>query len=110
MFKLGPAGILTVLHTFTVSDGIQSFAGVVRDSAGNLYGTTSYDGEYGGGTVYKLDPSGTFTVLHAFTGGVDGYYPVAGVILDNTGNVYGTTYKGGSDPSCSCGVVFKIAP
>ena len=110
IFKLDPQGNLTVLHTFGESspDGSQPIAsGLVRDPAGNFYGTTQAGGTFGDGTVYKLAPDGTFTVLHSFSWGADGAFPWAGVILDEAGNIYGTTRQGG-DANCDCGVVFKI--
>ncbi len=112
IFKLARGGKLTVLHNVGEFTGApsQPYAGVSRDAAGNLYGTTSGGGAYFAGTVYKLSPSsGTLTVLHEFTGGPDGGFPYAGVTLDAAGNVYGTTVSGGEGP-CYCGVVYKITP
>jgi uncharacterized repeat protein (TIGR03803 family) len=54
--------------------------------------------------------AGTEKVLYAFQVGTDGGYPTAGVIFDNQGNLYGTAQRGGSDPSCSCGVVYELSP
>lgn len=83
-----------------------------RDRSGNLYGATGYGGTACDcGTVFKLATDGTETVLYAFAGGTDGTYP-SGVIRDGQGNLYGTTYEGGST-GCGgngCGTVFKIAP
>ena len=87
-----------------------TLAGVVFDKAGNLYGTTQFGGTFGFGTVFELTPSGgtwTETVLYSFTNGSDGILPVGGVILDQSGNLYGTTSQGG-DPSCLCGTVFEL--
>jgi len=89
------------------------------DAAGNLYGTTIGGGSYpdcnGGtcGVVFKLDATRKETVLHNFTGGSDGAYPLAAVILDRAGNLYGTASRGG-DLKCQpkyggCGTLFKIA-
>ena len=115
VYKLDPAGQETVLYTFTGgSDGANPSFGVVRDSAGNLYGTTGGGGDCCG-VVFKIDPSGHYTVLYTFTGGADGGYPGGGVIRDSAGNLYGTTENGG-DLSCTaffspgCGVVFKVDP
>jgi uncharacterized repeat protein (TIGR03803 family) len=116
VFKLDKTGE-TVLHSFTGgADGASPTAGVIQDSAGNLYGTTRYGGSssrcsYGCGVVFKLDTTGTETVLYSFTGGADGDAPNAGVIRDSAGNFHGTTYTGGIvTHSCSsgCGVVFKL--
>jgi len=97
-----------VLHSFTGgADGGNPVAGVISDSAGNLYGTTQKGGPANAGVVYKLDPAGNETVLYSFTGGVDGGTPDASVIRDPAGNLYGTTYSGGKE---STGVVFKLAP
>jgi uncharacterized repeat protein (TIGR03803 family) len=98
-------GKLTVLHTFAGGkDGAIPYAGVVRDRAGNLYGTTNQGGGYGLGTVFKLDKNGKETVLHRFSGLPDGALPGAGLILDAAGNLYGTTAAGGS----GAGTVFKL--
>lgn len=78
------------------------------DSAGNLYGTTLSNGAHGFGSVFKLTPANggwILTALHDFTGGSDGAYPYAKVILDSAGNLYGTTAGGGTDQN---GVVFEI--
>jgi uncharacterized repeat protein (TIGR03803 family) len=106
VYRLDTAGQETVLYTFTGADGgAGPDGGVVRDSAGNLYGTTAGGGTSGWGAVYELNSAGQETVLYDFTGGTDGASPVAGVILDSAGNLYGTTYEGGKKSS---GVVFKI--
>jgi uncharacterized repeat protein (TIGR03803 family) len=108
VYKVDTKGQETVLHSFTGStDGSQPEAGVVRDSAGNLYGTTVYGGTSGAGVVYKVDKGGHETVLHSFTGGADGAYPWAGVIRDSAGNLYGTTSSGGTKNS---GEVFEVKP
>jgi hypothetical protein len=117
VFKLDTTGHETVLYSFTGrADGASPhFAGVTRDSAGNLYGTTvsggtgncGISGLLGCGVVFELDTAGNETVLYSFTGGPDGGQPYAGVILDSAGNVYGTTWLGGLD---STGVVFELKP
>jgi uncharacterized repeat protein (TIGR03803 family) len=111
VFKVSESGKLTTLYSFTGgADGGTPIAGVIRDSAGNLYGTTAFSGVGGSGTVFKLDATGHFTVLYSFTGGTDGGYP-AGLIRDQAGNLYGTTVLGG-DLSCGsgsgCGVIFEL--
>lgn len=110
-----------ILHSFSDAgtDGDQPLAGLVMDAGGNLYGTTSYGGDgtcIGGcGTVFELLPSagGTWTeeTLHSFLdNGTDGDRPFyAPVIFDASGNLYGTTYAGGSSPSGG-GAVFEITP
>jgi uncharacterized repeat protein (TIGR03803 family) len=115
VFKLARGGKESVLYSFTGgADGAVTFASVIRDDEGNLYGTTTNGGDLNGcgglgcGVVFKLDPKGKETVLHTFSGGTDGAIPVGGLLLDDEGNLYGTS-SGGGDPSCDCGVVFKIA-
>ncbi|MGB7438829.1 MAG: choice-of-anchor tandem repeat GloVer-containing protein [Candidatus Acidiferrum sp.] len=78
---------------------------LIRDSGGDLYGTTNGGGTSGAGVVFKLDTSGNETVLYSFTGGSDGGYPLSGVISDSGGNLYGTTQGGGAS---AAGVVFKL--
>ena len=68
--------------------------GVVRDEAGNFYGTTDSGGAGQQGVVFKLDPTGHESVLHSFTYGTDGIQPYGGVIRDSGGNLYGTTQYG----------------
>jgi uncharacterized repeat protein (TIGR03803 family) len=106
LYKLDSAGHYTVLHRFTGgADGGAPEAGVILDSAGNLYGTTNEGGPANAGVVYKLDAAGNFTVLHTFTGGAGGSGPQAGVIRDSEGNLYGTTAYGGI---ANAGVVYKL--
>lgn len=108
VFKLDPAGHETVLHGFTGgADGEGPLAGVTRDPAGNLYGTTSLGGAANVGVVYKLDTTGKETLLYSFMGGkqLDGAYPYAGVVRDSAGNLYGTTFEGGL---ATAGVVYKL--
>ena len=79
------------------NDGI--WAGLTLDSAGNLYGTTVNGGDFGYGSAFELvNSSGSYSeqVLHSFKGGSDGGYVQTGLILDSAGNLYGTTWSGGS--------------
>lgn len=100
------AQTLTVLYSFTGgSDGSQPYASVVRDKAGNLYGTTAIGGAYGYGVVFKVDPAGNETVLHSFSGGADGTNPWAGLLLGSAGNLFGTTEAGGTG---GFGTVFEL--
>src|SRR6266566_488525 len=109
------ASTFKILHVFRRFSGGQNPSGnLVSDAAGNLYGTTFNGGSsscngYGCGVVFKLapNPDGTWTehVLHTFTGGTDGAIPVARVILDAAGNLYGTTEGGGV---ANNGVVFEL--
>lgn len=106
VFKLDKTGKETVLHRFRggTSDGMWPEALLIRDSAGNLYGTTIQGGQYGEGTAFKLDKAGKETILFTFDF-TDGGEPFPGVISDAAGNLYGTTSVGGS---CGYGTVFKL--
>jgi len=112
VFKADTSGNETVLYKFTGRPGGRyPSANLVRDAAGNLYGTTSEGGGADLGTVFKLDRTGKETVLHSFTGGADGTYPIAGLLRDPAGNLYGTTTSGGAsacNPPYGCGTVFKL--
>ncbi len=120
VFKLDRAGEETVLYRFTDgADGGFPNAGLVRDKAGNLYGTTVLGGDlsgcggFGCGVVFKLDPAGNETVLYSFTGGADGGLLQSGLLRGKEGNLYGTTLIGGDLSGCfgsGCGVVFKLTP
>jgi len=120
---------LTNLHHFGGgNNGSVPNGGLIFDSAGNLYGTTQAggrgncedDGSIGCGTVFELIPGAdgkwTYKVLHEFeNNGKDGYFPNGGLVLDNAGNLYGTTIVGGpGGRSCSdydgCGMVFELTP
>jgi uncharacterized repeat protein (TIGR03803 family) len=116
VFELPVSGTFSLLHNFCggSGDGAYPDAGLVRDSTGNLYSTTSNGGPINGGTVFKLTPSGIFTLMHSFAGGAtDGQQPNAGLIMDS-GSLYGTTQNGGTGPCfltySGCGLVFKITP
>lgn len=109
IFKLDPNGILTVLYTFAGGADGGRAGGIVRDAAGNIYGTTGFLGT--GGTLFKLDTTGKKTVLHTFSGGADGAGP-GPLSMDTAGNIYGAA-TGGGDLSCipaGCGVIFKLTP
>jgi len=102
------AQTFTRLYSFAgPPDGQNPYGGVARDNAGNLYGTTLFGGVYDWGTVFKLSKTGKETVLYSFAGGTDGENPIAGVVGDKAGNLYGTTEGGGC--SSDCGTVFKVS-
>lgn len=107
VYKLTASGTETVLYNFSGgADGAYPFASVVRDSSGNLFGTTMGGGAGQCGTVFKLNPAGKETVLHSFDCMSQGAKPVSSLIMDPDGNLYGTTeVSGQSNPS---GVVFKL--
>ncbi len=116
VFKLAPDGTETTLYSFcsqaNCADGQYPAASLIVDSSGNLYGTTESGGGYGGGTVFELTPSGAETVLYSFCARrncADGGYPVASLIMDSSGNLYGTTEYGGRE-NLNYGAVFKLAP
>lgn len=91
-----------VLHSFTGgADGNQPAAGVIRDAAGNLYGTTYYGGATGWGVVYRINTSHRLKVLYTFTGGTDGGRPNAGVVRDSRGNLMAPPSSGGTRPPVS---------
>lgn len=108
VFKIGANGTETILHAFSgyVSDGASPAAGLVMDSAGNLYGTTPVTGEYGSGTVFEVSAAGTESLLHSFGQGTDGQEPEADLLRDSAGNLYGTTDGGGVSGG---GTVFEIS-
>jgi uncharacterized repeat protein (TIGR03803 family) len=106
------AGKYRTLYRFKgKKDGSLPYAGLIFDPTGNLYGTTSEGGAYGYGTVFKLTVSGgtwTESVLHSFNkDGQDGIYPYDSLIFDPAGNLYGTTFYGGTDGG---GIVFRLSP
>jgi uncharacterized repeat protein (TIGR03803 family) len=119
IFKLqpNPDGTWTesVLHAFKGKPAKTPEAGLVFDTAGNLYGTT-YLSAHGAGTVFKLTPNPdgrwTSSVLHVFGGDRDGGNPMADLVFDPAGNLYGTTLQGGRTGcyQTGCGTVFKLAP
>ena len=111
VFKIDPNGNETVLYRFAgAPDGVEPMAGLIMDSDGNLYGTTSYGGASNYGAVFKLDSSGQETVLYSFGAYPDGEFPSGGLTMDADGNIYGTTQEGGTGTSCwgGCGTVFKL--
>ena len=114
VFDVDPAtGVAQDLYSFglnttgTGPDGNTPYGRLLRDSSGNLYGTNYTGGAYSYGTAFKLSPSGVYTVLHDFGAPGDGQKPHAGLIMDASGNLYGTTAFGGA---YSEGTVFRIAP
>jgi uncharacterized repeat protein (TIGR03803 family) len=105
VFKLTERGAEAVLYSFQAgTDGYQPQSNLLRDSAGNLFGTTQ-------DTVFKVTESGQKTNLHVFTRSPDGYYPLAGLTRDAEGNLYGTSQVGGNNGcngNIGCGTVFKL--
>jgi uncharacterized repeat protein (TIGR03803 family) len=112
VFKITSSGAVTLLHSFTFSDGAQPYSGLVQATDGNFYGTTwvGGGGTYGwAGTVFKITPGGTLTTLYAFCSEgfcADGSMPSAALVQGTDGNFYGTTQAGGTN---TCGTVFSIS-
>jgi uncharacterized repeat protein (TIGR03803 family) len=118
IFMITPSGVLTKLYSFTTlntnnnenPDGVNPYNALVQASNGNFYGTTSYGGTNGQGTVFQISPSGAFTTLYSFTKmnstfiNADGAFP-SSLVQGNDGNLYGTAQYGGAS---GLGTVFKI--
>jgi uncharacterized repeat protein (TIGR03803 family) len=117
-----------LLYTFTEvaqENGGPEGSNLIFDRSGTIYGTTYYDGPSGAGSVFKLTPSMggyIYTALHNFCVGdeacPDGALPSGTLVMDSSGNLYGTTQQGGSNSGVcntgesygACGVIFKITP
>ena len=107
VFQLTPGGVETTLASFDgFGLGGNPACRLVRDAAGNLYGTTPSGGAHGDGEVFEVSATGTLSILYSFTGGTDGGNPVAGLIQDAAGNLYGTTTRS----SNGAGLVFELTP
>ena len=104
VFKITPAGILTVLHKFNGADGQDPIGGVTLATDGNFYGTTGSGGSSGYGTIFRITPGGKLTTLYNFTAGTDGSGPYPPPVQGLDGNFYGTTSGEGK----SNGSVYKI--
>ena len=119
VFELNLAGTETLIYSFSaINQGLGPNGGLLQDSAGNFYGTTAgggYDHKpckklAGCGLVYKLT-NGNETVLYNFLGSTDGDEPNGTLVLDKQGNLYGTTYSGGSGGGGhEAGTIFKVTP
>jgi uncharacterized repeat protein (TIGR03803 family) len=107
VFVLTPKGEEIVLYDFTGgADGAQPCVGVISDAKGNLYGTTYSGGAHNAGTVFKLAPDGTQSVLYSFGEAAgDPAQSLAGLVMDDKGNLYGTGFSGGAS---NAGAVFKV--
>jgi uncharacterized repeat protein (TIGR03803 family) len=121
VFELSPSDgggwIETTVHSFafnSVGDGWQPFGGVILDSKGNLYGTTTKGGAAEQGTVFELSPQGSGqwseTLLYIFNDEHDGGGPESPLTFDTAGNLYGTTYVGGTLGGGRLGTVFRLSP
>jgi uncharacterized repeat protein (TIGR03803 family) len=125
VFKITPAGALTTLYSFDgYPSGSQPTDTLTQATDGDLYGTTysggnatacqNYYGSNECGTVFKITLTGTLTTLHDFclqTDCVDGAFAYAGLVQGTNGNLYGTTFGGGTYNPCyadGCGTVFEM--
>jgi uncharacterized repeat protein (TIGR03803 family) len=101
VFMMKPSGAVTVLHSFSISDGNGTYpqSALVEASDGDLYGTCYSGGANSVGTVFRISKSGSFQKIHDFTNasGNNGYAPKAGLIQASDGNLYGTTWAGGTN-------------
>jgi uncharacterized repeat protein (TIGR03803 family) len=116
-FETAQARPEKILHYFQLGAGGNGPNGrLIADAAGNLYGTTPDGGSDncgvrgGCGVVFKLTPDGAETVLYTFQGGADGYNPQPGLLMDDAGNLFGTSGGGDGCQGEDCGTIFKLAP
>jgi uncharacterized repeat protein (TIGR03803 family) len=110
MVSSGGTWSYNFLYGFSGGIDVGPYDKLLMDAAGNLYGTTFGDGQYGYGSVFKLTRSSsgwTYTSLHDFTGGSDGANPMCVLVMDSSGNLYGTASGGGAS---GAGDVFRITP
>jgi uncharacterized repeat protein (TIGR03803 family) len=119
IFKITPSGSFATVHYLDPTTEGAGIAGTLIQAAnGDLYGTASEGGTHNGGTVFKVTPAGMFTVLYNFcsrTGCTDGYKPSGGLVQGPSGDLYGTTYNGGSTQvthgsGMGFGTIFRITP
>jgi uncharacterized repeat protein (TIGR03803 family) len=107
VFRITPAGALTVLHAFTGPSfgGAFPLSNVTQDAAGNFYGTTEFGGYLNQGAAWRIDATGQFRMLHSFTGSaLDGYKPYASLLVVGS-DLYGVTY---ADSVAGAGAIFKL--
>ena len=106
VFQISPTGVFTSLYKFTGgADGASPSAALVKGNDGNLYGVAQHGGISNNGTIFRLDGAGGVTTLYEFTGGADGKFPKAALLLGSDGNFYGSTPAGGSP---NYGTVFRF--
>jgi uncharacterized repeat protein (TIGR03803 family) len=117
VFRIDSAGVFTTLHDFSTNTvAARPIGPLMRDDAGSLYGVTERGGAGGGGTIFRLDPEGVISILHEFafnpfdpfdfwSKDPGGSIPLAGLVGDPTGIVYGTTRTGGSSHR---GIVYRF--
>ena len=105
-FRISASGEFEVLFNFDGANGSVPHAGLIQANDGNFYGVTYRGGEGNQGVVFKMTPMHEVTVLHDFTGGSDGSGPIGRLLQGTDGNLYGTTYYGGTSGG---GVLFRIS-
>lgn len=119
VFELTPSQhgwSFNLLYTFPGNTyGAGPWDKLAMDIAGNIYGTTEYEGPYNVGNIFELAPSGSawiYNSLHDFTGRNDGGHPVSNLVFDAYGAFYGTANSGGNQcvRDGGCGVVFEMTP
>ena len=106
IFKVTPAGVITILATLSGANGTNPFRGMIQGTDGNFYGEAYSGGANNDGTVFKMTPAGVITALASFNG-ANGASPMSVLVQGTDGNFYGTTYQGGS---ANDGTVFKLTP
>ncbi len=107
LFKISLSGAFASLFSFATTNGAFPGGRLTLDAEGNFYGITSDGGPSNSGTIFSVTADGMFNSLYSFTGGADGSYPDAGLLLASDGNLYGTTGSGGAFGN---GTVFRISP
>jgi len=114
VFRITPGGTLTELYSFcsqaNCADGTGPRGGLIQATDGNLYGTTTYGGNVNYGTLFKIALNGTLTTLYSFCSEhdcKDGEYPLASLVQETNGNLYGTT--AGSSETAPFGTIFRVS-
>ena len=105
IYKITPAGSITLLHSFDGTHGAESYAPLIQASNGNFYGTTEGGGNYKNGVVFEMSPAGVFTDLHDFDPNTEGGQPFSALIEGTNGFLYGTTVYGGT---FNAGTIYSI--
>ncbi len=107
VFTVTTNGAVATLALFGPDTGFTPFAGMVQGGDGNFYGSTELGGTNYDGNIFELTPGGALSNFYSFTGGSDGYFPMAALVVGADGNFYGATASGGD---ASAGNVFKLTP
>jgi uncharacterized repeat protein (TIGR03803 family) len=111
VFKLATNGAHSILHSFSIPSGTSPSSEMIKGTDGSLYGTTHAGGHHGAGTVFKINSESGHRVLYSFkeyfNQTISGSYPMGGLVECNDGNLYGTTFGGGSS---SHGTIFRLTP